>query len=168
MSDPKPKRLNPVFWLMFLLPGLAVAGSLVTVVIAFRHGDTKLPAAYHWEGANLDADFERARRAAAQAMSATLEIRAAENLCVIRFGSGSPATDAVVLLLTHSDDASLDRQIRLRREGDEFQAACDAVPEGKWRIALADDAGTWAIRAHVAGSLARVDLRARHPDGPGA
>ena len=115
MSDSRPARRNPVFWLMFALPGLAVVGGISTVVIAFGHADRALPAAYHWEGASLDADFERARRAAAQGLAATLQVRADEHLCVIRMADTPTSPASLRLLLTHSDDAGLDRQLRLPR-----------------------------------------------------
>jgi hypothetical protein len=166
MSETRPTRRNPVFWLIFALPGLAVVGGLVTVAIAFVHADRTLPSAYHWEGANLDADFERARRAAAQGLAATLQIRSAENLCVIRMADRPASPASLRLLLTHSDDAGLDRQLRLPRvRPGEYQAACDGIPDGKWRIALDDEAGTWMIRSQVDGALAHVELRARDPGG---
>lgn len=166
MSDTTPTRWNPVFWLMFVLPGLAVIGGIVTVAIAFGHADRTLPAAYHWEGANLDADFERARRAAAQGLAATLQIRADESRCVIRMVDTPASPASLRLLLTHSDDAGLDRQLRLPRvRPGEYETACRAIPDGKWRISLDDEAGTWTIRSQVDGALAHVELRARDPGG---
>ena len=168
MSDASSTRLNPVFWLMFLLPGAAVVGGVATVLIAFESGDRALPAAYHWEGAGLDADFARARRAVELGLQASLELRGAEGLCVVRLrGAGAdPGADALRLLLTHSDDAGFDRQLRLQRlEPGLYQAACKSVPAAKWRISLDDAAGDWTIRARAEGALAYVELPARSPEG---
>jgi hypothetical protein len=164
--DKKSSRLNPVFWLMFLLPGLAVAGGLVTVAIAFTHADRKLPPQYHWEGDHLDADFARASRAAEQGLAGTLEVHAAQKLCVVNLPAAG--AESLLLLLTHSDDAGLDRQLRLQRvRPGVYQTECEAPPAAKWRISLGDDANTWAIRARAEGLLTQVPLRARNPAGSG-
>ena len=168
MSDAPAARLNPVFWLMFLLPGAAVVGGVATVLIAFQSGDRALPAAYHWEGAGLDADFARARRAVELGLQASLDLRGAEGRCVLRLRGArtEPDAESVRLLLTHSDDAGLDRQLRLQRlEPGLYQATCEAMPAGRWRISLDDAAGDWAIRARAEGTLAHLELRARSPEG---
>ena len=55
---------NPVFVLIWALPAAAVIAGVATLLIALEDADRALPASYHWEGARLDEDFERARRAA--------------------------------------------------------------------------------------------------------
>lgn len=155
---------NPVFWLMWLLPGAAVCASFATLAIALDGADIKLPASYHWEGPALDADFERAKRAVALDIQATLEVDAGARECVLTVSG--PASDSLQLLLTHSNDAGLDRQVLLRRTaGGEFRAACASLPPARWRIALDDKAGGWSVRARAEGSLERVELEARDPDG---
>ena len=59
-----PLRANPVFWLIWLLLGACVVASFITLAIALRSADRALPASFHWEGTQLDADFARARVAA--------------------------------------------------------------------------------------------------------
>ncbi len=161
----KSFRRNPVFWLMFLLPGAAVAASFATLAIALSGADRALPPNYHWEGERLDQDFERARRAASLGIRAILEVRGGE--CVLTM----VAVDSpnLRLLLTHSNDASLDRQVLLKRgPAGDHRADCAAVPEGRWRLALEDDAAGWSLRQRVTGSLAHVELVARDPEGAGA
>ncbi len=163
MSE-KSFRKNPVFWLMFLLPGAAVAASFVTLAIALGGADRALPPGYHWEGERLDEDFDRARRAAALGIRGTLALNAGE--CVLTLaGVDSPH---LRLLLTHSNDAGLDRQVLLKRgAANEYRAACAEVPEGRWRLALEDDAAGWLLRQNAVGSLAQVELVARNPEGEG-
>lgn len=157
-------RRNPVFWLMWLLPGAAVAASFATLAIALDGADTKLPAAYHWEGAALDEDFDRARRAFERGIGATLTVDAARGECFLDVRGD--ASDNLRLLLTHSADASLDRQVLLRRTATgDFRAPCASVPAGRWRVALDDDAAGWSLRARVDGALDAVELRARDPGG---
>lgn len=159
-------KANPVFWLMWLLPGAAVCASFATLAIAMHGADTKLPASYHWEGENLDRDFQRAQHAAELGLAGTLELDAAARECVLRLRSGE-ASPTLRLLLTHSQNVDLDRMVMLKRSATgEFRAPCEALPEGRWRIALDDDSAGWSIRARIDGALARVDLRARDPRGP--
>jgi hypothetical protein len=158
-------KKNPVFWLMWLLPAAAVCASFATLAIALGGADTALPTSYHWEGERLDEDFERARRAVSLGVSARLDLRAGECIVTLRSSAGDSAS--LRLLLTHSNDVSLDRQVLLRlSQPGEFRAPCSDLPAGKWRIALDDEFAGWAIRAKVDGSLASVNLRARDPGGP--
>ena len=158
----KSLRKNPVFWLMFLLPGAAVAASFATLAIALSGADRALPAGYHWEGERLDQDFERARRAAALGVRGTLELRAGE--CVLTLNGVD--SSSLRLLLTHSSDASLDRQVLLKRAAtQDYRAACADLADGRWRLSLEDDAAGWSLRQRITGSLARIELAARNPEG---
>jgi uncharacterized protein len=158
-------KKNPVFWLMWFLPASAVCASLATLAIAIDGADPRLPAAYHWEGTGLDRDFERARRAAALGIAGTLEVRDAARECAVILEAALNA-DSLVLLLTHSRDPRLDRQVLLRRSSSgEFVGGCEALPSARWRIALGDTAGEWSLRTEVNGHLGRVALRAREPGG---
>jgi hypothetical protein len=156
----KPFQRNPVFWLMFLLPGAAVAASFVTLAIAVAGADRALPPNYHWEGERLDQDFERARRAASQGIRGTLRWDAGQ--CVLTLAGGS---DTLRLVLTHSIDAGLDRVVLLTRaRGDEYRAPCGGLPAGGWRLSLEDDAAGWSLRQRV-DALTHVKLAARDPGG---
>lgn len=161
-------KANPVFWLMWLLPAAAVCASFATLAIAISGADRPLPKSYHREGAGLDVDFARARRAAELGLHATLELRAAEGQCVVTLRGDAPPSPVLRLLLTRSNDASLDRQLLLKRsESGDFRSPCVSLPAGKWRIALDDDSAGWSIRTRLDGALAHVEFQARDPAGPG-
>jgi uncharacterized protein len=158
-------RANPVFWLMWLLPAAAVLGGFATLAIAMHGADRALPEAYHWEGERLDADFARLRAAVRLGVRATFE--AADGRCAVRLraaGDTSPA--ALDVLLTHGNDASLDRVLKLPRvAAGEYAAACAVPPAGRWRIAIDDPAGAWSVRDAFDGAPSRVELRTRDPGG---
>jgi hypothetical protein len=157
-------RNNPVFWIMWLLPVATVFAGFATLAIALGGADRALPVAYHWEGEGLDRDFARARNAAGHGMQARLTV--AGGTCSVTVIRAPREAAALELLLTHRQDAGLDRVVRLERSGpDSYRAACAGLVGDRWRIALGDSAGEWAIRASVDGSLADVTLRARNPDG---
>jgi hypothetical protein len=152
-------RFNPVFWLMWLLPGSAVVGGLSTLAIALRSADRPLPPNYSWEGARLDADFARMRVAAAAGIEARVLI--ANGSCTLALRNAPTPPAALQLLFTNVADADLDRSVRLMRGADgTYAAACVLPPPGAWRMLLDDAAGTWTVRADVTGTPADFTLRA--------
>ena len=157
-------RANPVFWLMWALPGAAVLAGFTTLAIALHGADRPLPEAYHWEGERLDADFARQRAAVERGVRVTFE--AVDGRCVAHLvaSSGDPA--ALDVLLTHGSDAGFDRALKLPRIAPgEYAADCTAPPAGKWRISVDEPAGAWSVRGIVDGRLSRVELHARDPGG---
>ena len=161
-----PYRANPVFWIMWLLPAAAVVGGFATLFIALRGADRPLPPAYHWEGEHLERDFAQARLAAARGIEVTVELQPAAGECraALRNAPDDPAS--LTLLLSNVADAGFDRVILLRRvQAGSYRGACVPLPPGRWRVALEDAAGAWAIRAQLTGSPAIVELRARDPGG---
>jgi hypothetical protein len=157
-------RANPVFWLMWALPGSAVVAGLTTLGIALHSADRPLPEAYHWEGERLDADFVRQRAAATLGVRVTFE--AADGRCTAHLAGSAADPPALDVLLTHGVDASLDRALKLPRIGSgEYAGNCTAPPAGRWRISIDEPSGAWGVRGTIDGGLSRIDLRARDPAG---
>ena len=161
MTNHSP-RANPVFWLMWLLPGAAVCGGFATLAIAMHGADRTLPEAYHWEGERLDADFARQRAAVQHGIRVTFE--ASGGRCIALVLNGDPTV--VDVLLTHGNDAGLDRAMKLPRiAAGEYAADCATPPAGRWRISVDEPSGAWSVRDSVDGTLAHVALRTRDPGG---
>ena len=169
MSPPptdNPLRANPVFWLIWVLLGAAVIGGLATLAIAVTKADRQLPPTYHWEGELLDRDFALARAAAAHGIEVTLATNAAAGQCSATLRNAPDDPQALNVLFANSSDPGLDRVLRLARvAAGEYRGACAPLPAGRWRVALEDAAGQWAIRVQVTGSLDLLELRARNPEG---
>lgn len=162
-----PLRANPVLWLCWALLGSAVLAGLATLAIALRSADRELPASYHWEGENLDRDFELARNAAALGIEVSIVADYDIGTCLasVRSAPNDPAT--LTLMLTNGADPGLDRVVLLRRMSrGEYGAPCTAIPDGRWRVSLKDSEGTWSIRTRLAGALGHLELRGRSPEGP--
>jgi hypothetical protein len=158
-------KRNPVFWLMWILPGCAVLAGFTTLAIAMHQADRALPALYHWEGDLLDADFDRARTAHRLGLAGELEFVSGSCRLTLH-GADAPALQ---LMLTNGIDAHQDRLVTLTRGADGvYHARCAPLAPGKWRIALQDAASTWSLRTQLDEAATRVELRARTPDGPGA
>ena len=164
-SNDHPMRANPVLWFVWLLLGSTVIAGLTTLAIALRGADRELPASYHWEGELLDRDFALMRNAAAHGVEIRLSV-GVEGQCAasLRAAPNDPA--ALNLLFVNSNDVGLDQAVRLTRQSAGlYRGNCQPLPEGRWRIALEDDAGTWAIRSQQQGALDGLVLRARNPAG---
>jgi uncharacterized protein len=156
-------KRNPVFWLMWLLPGSAVLGGFATLAIAVQQADRALPSIYHWEGELLDADFARARAAVRLGLEADLQFTGDACELALR---GSDARE-LHLMLTNGIDVHQDRLLTLSRGADGvYRAPCTPLAAGKWRVALQDSASTWALRSDLEAAVPRVELRARAPEGP--
>ena len=157
-------RRNPVFWIMLLLPAAAVVAGLSTLGIALRNADHALPAAYHWEGEHLDQDFAQQRLAASHGIEVHVTTGGGECTATLRHAPDDPAS--LTLLFTHSSDAGLDRVVLLRRsEAGRYAGACAPLSADRWRVALEDTAGAWAIRAQLGRNVTQFVLKARPPDG---
>jgi hypothetical protein len=158
-------RANPVLWFVWVLLGGTVIAGLSTLAIALRSADRPLPETFHWEGPHLDRDFALARNAATHGTVVSFSSVGGECRAVV--SSAPNDAPALNLLFAHGSDASLDRALYLKRiaPGD-YRAACAALPAGRWRVALEDSAGQWAIREELDGDAAQLTLRARNPEGP--
>ena len=162
VAVPKPS-FNPVFWLMWLLPGSAVVAGFTTLALALGSGDRALPEEYHWEGDRLDRDFARARSAVALGVEVVFEVRGGQ--CHAELSGATDDLAALNLLLTHGSDASLDRRVRLARVATgEYRAPCASLAPGKWRVAVDADAASWALRGVVETGQTTL-LSARNPAG---
>lgn len=162
----KAFQRNPVFWLMWAIPGAAVLGGTGMVALAMQDADRPLPDIYHWEGERLDADFERARYAARHGIAATLELSG--GVCSVTVAGAPSEANSLQLRLTNGNDTRLDRALTLSRVATGlYRAPCVALPAGRWRVSLNDQANTWAMRLAVEGPFERLELRARDPEGLG-
>jgi hypothetical protein len=159
-------KRNPVFWLMWAIPGAAVFAGTGMVALAMHDGDRPLPDIYHWEGERLDADFERARNAARYDMRASLAVEG--GVCTVTVAGAPVEADSLRLQLTNGNDTRLDRAVTLSHVASGvYRAPCVALPQGRWRVALIDKAGTWALRSGVDGPFQRLEIHARDPGGEG-
>lgn len=155
-----------MLWFVWLLLGSTVVAGLSMVVIAIRSADRELPASYHWEGERLDRDFALMRNAASQGIEVTLAVEAAGQCsATVKSAPNDPA--ALNLLFVNANDVGLDQAVRLARVSPGvYRGGCQALPDGRWRVSLEDDAGQWAIRAQHLGRIDGLTLRARDPAGP--
>jgi len=158
---------NPVLLLAWGLPAVAVVASVLTLVVAVRTSDGQLPEQYHWEGFQLDRDFSRAARAAELKVHASVTGLDRAGPCELRLRMEGVAPDELLLRLAHGTRGELDRHITFKRIPAEpgwrdssalYRGVCTDLPEGHWRIELADSVNGWAIRKSVRASLGLLTL----------
>ena len=159
-------KRNPVFWGMWILPGTSVLAGFSTLAIALKDADRPLPDFYHWEGARLDVDFERARNAARRGMRATVSFAGEGRHCSVTVTPAAGDSPSVTLILTSASEATLDRTLTMPRvRPGVYAVACDPLPPGRWRAALQDSGGEWALRGNVDDAAPAAVLEARRPEG---
>jgi hypothetical protein len=165
VDDDHPAHANPVLWLSWVLLAGCVLAGFTTLAVAIRSADRALPVAYHWEGAQLDADFARARHAADVGIVVKLELLAG-GACRA-FLEGAPSVPpAIRAQFTNGTDPALDRVARLAHtEHNEFRGDCGALATGRWHIAIEDDARQWSLRARIVAPRTQIELRGRRPEG---
>ena len=158
---------NPVFLLAWGLPAVAVAASVLSLLLTLRSPDGQLPEQYHWEGFQLDRDFSQAARATELGVSATLSGFGESGRCEIQLRTKGATPELLVLHVAHATKAALDQHITLKRVDVEsrpalatYSGACVKAPEGHWRLELVDVVNGWAVRQSMRGSLAGVTLDA--------
>jgi hypothetical protein len=150
------ERPNPVLWLVFALPALAVVASFTSLFLAIHSGDVPLPDNYHWEGAGYDADQARLNDARRLGVSAQLHFDALTQQCQVQLRGATPTQLRVDL--TDGSKPSNDRHLKLQRAGDAYEAPCTALPVGHWWVEIADDASGWTLRERLHGNLSTPQL----------
>ena len=145
------KGPNIAFWLLWILPGCAVAGSFVSLYLAMHGGDAPLPAAYHWEGHALDADQARQDQARQLGIAALVQFDAATGQCSVRLQGDAPGELHVDL--AHPTLSADDRHWVMKREGDSYRGECASLPKAHWWVQIGDAAGRWQLRARVKGDF---------------
>jgi hypothetical protein len=84
----------------------------------------------------------------------------------LRKAPDDPAT--LTLLFTNGSDAGLDRVVLMKRvEAGQYRGTCGPLPAGRWRLAIEDAAGAWALRDEFNGRVDQLEVRA-HAPGAGA
>jgi hypothetical protein len=150
-TAPAKRGPNIAYWLIWILPSCAVAGSFTSLYFAVHGMDPPLPAAYHWEGQALDADQSRQAQARSMGIAALLQFDAATGHCRVKLQGDSPGELRVDL--AHPTRSADDRHWVMKRDGDGYQGECGALPKAHWWVQIGDPAGHWQLRGRVKGDF---------------
>ena len=166
---------NPVLLLAWGLPAVAVAASVLSLLVTLRNPESELPEQYHWEGFQLDRDFSQAARATALHVHATLSGFDASGRCELTLRMGGAAPESLALLVAHSTQPHLDQRVEFKREAraarnsdggardadaardsggfEHYSGRCAPAPDSHWRVELVDARNGWAVRQTIRGAL---------------
>lgn len=159
-TPPAPWYRVPWVWLVIALPAAAVAGGLVTLVLAVSGSDELVRDDFRREGLAIHLDparDEAARRAGARARldfdAGAGELRAAVTL------ERGVAPARLAVLLSHGARAEHDRLLELRRTGPgRYAAALGPLPAGHWYVELTPADRSWRLRGDFRGHGAVLEL----------
>jgi hypothetical protein len=170
--ESRKSAFNPALIATIVIPAFAIAASVATVGVAVLYGDRELPEQYHWEGFRLDRDFALAERARELDVRIAFGRIGAGGTCSADLDLRGPASGTLTLRLTHATLPVHDRFVELRRVSASehgalthahYAAACEALPEGHWRLEISDSQMGWSIRQSVAGTVNGLSIAARRP-----
>ncbi len=155
----------PVLWIVVGVPLTTILASIITVWVSLSGAEPELPAYYHSEGLELDADLARARRAAELGVSAELAVTAdGAAMVALRFASPqAKAPEELTLRLTHATLADRDRTWVLERGSDGLYRGRAATPgDGPWLVQI-DAVDDWRLRGRLPATATQRRLGAATP-----
>lgn len=150
----------PWVWLVIALPAAAVAGGIVTLVLAASGSDELVRDDFRREGLAIYLDparDEAARQAGARA-TLVFDDGAGELRAEVSLERGA-APAGLVVLLSHATRAEYDRLLELRRSGpQEYTARLEPLPGGRWYVEVTPADRAWRLRGDFRDAAAVLEL----------
>lgn len=146
-----PPRANPVLWAMIGIPVITVLASAYTLWLAFGGAEPELPQRYAWEGAALEHDAQRAARAEALGIAATLRFETDGRIAVLLDPAPASPGTGLTLHLTHATRTEGDRSLRLEPTGTpgRYEGRLAPLPAARWLVQLEDESAGWRLRGRL-------------------
>jgi hypothetical protein len=159
-------------WFVISIPAAAVAGSILTGVLAGRHADSLVTDDWYREGKTINRILARDRVARRLSISAELRIDERSGEVALELeGDSVDALEMLSLELSHPTLASRDCQVLLRRREDSavFRGRLPPFLKGRWYATLTPHPDSssavsepWRLREEI-----RLPLEAPHRIGHG-
>jgi len=136
-------------WFLISLPASAVAGGIITLMLAVNSPNALVVDDYYKAG--LAINQEKHRLASADRMGMTGLLRNDGKQLTLSLTSQPAVTEQTLSLnITHSTRAELDRELTLQRLPDgRYAADMPLLPAGNWYLRLQADDAAWQIRARM-------------------
>ena len=160
MNSPKDDRWyrHGWAWFLFVLPGIVVIASFVTLWIAIENPQSIVRDDYYRHGLELNRSIERATAARGRGLHAEFELLPDGGIEL----SIQPAGDlpqSLELVFLHPTDGSLDRSCGLTAlTSGHYVGRLPSLPDGKRYLQLTEpgERASWALRGTLQGSRARL------------
>ena len=137
-------------WFLISLPASAVAGGIITLMLAVNSPNALVVDDYYKEG--LAINQEKHRLATADEMGMTGLLRSDGKQLTLSLTSQPAVTEQMLSLnITHSTRAELDRELTLQRLPDGRYATDTppVLPAGNWYLHLQPNDASWQIWARM-------------------
>lgn len=155
-----PWYREPWMWLVIALPSAAVAGGVLTLVLAVSSRDELVRDDFRKEGLAIYLDPERdeaARRVGARARL-SVDGSAGTLRAAVTMDVGAMPGE-LVAVLSHATRAEYDRLLSLRRAGPgEYVATLDTLPSGHWYVELTPVDRSWRLRSDFRDGQTVIEL----------
>jgi len=142
-GGPRPWYREPWVWFLISLPLAAVAGSMVTIVLALRSNDGLVVDDYYRHGMQINRVLARDRAAERHGLSADLRLDADHGVLEVALSAaaGFRFPPAVAVLFSHATRAGGDRDLILEHAGaGRYRGPVPALRRGRWHVQIqADD-----------------------------
>jgi len=134
-------------WFIIALPTIVVAASLYTLILANLHADDLVIDEYYKEGLAINLLLERDAQADKLGLHAELYLSGQNQLQIGARIQGDIQASQLMLRLSHPMEAAEDRELILKRVGDEdYMTTINTPLSGNWYWILdAGDSSTWRL-----------------------
>ncbi|MEN3111437.1 FixH family protein [Uliginosibacterium paludis] len=132
-------------WFLMSLPAAAVIAGLATWYVAWKSNDGLVAEDYYKQGLEINRSLESQQMAKQLGVSGLLSYE--NGVIRLRVSAAREISfpDVLELNILSPVRAGNDRNLKLTRNGDHYEARMPPLPDGHWNLALADGAGTWRI-----------------------
>jgi len=135
----RPWYREPIMWLVIAFPLTAVIVGFVSLALAIRSDDGMVEDDYYKQGMAINRMLDRDKAAAAENLSSTVELDAAQHELRVRLTArkGMELPDAIQLKLMHATRAGFDHSLVLSRHADGiYRAPLPEFVPGHWDVQL--------------------------------
>jgi hypothetical protein len=134
---------------LFIPPGGAVIGGILTIVLAIQSPNALVVDDYYKEGLAINQQKHRIETAREQRLDALLRSDGSRLELTLK-GNEAAETSDLTLQFIHATRAELDRSVQLKPLGNEkYAAPTPALPAGVWYLRLQPADKRWEIRARI-------------------
>ena len=146
-------------WLIMSVPAISAVLGIAMLMLAMGSYDGLVAEDYYKQGLAINEVLDKEAHAARLGVQADMKIVGERLTVVLRGGQANPG--ALILRLAHPTRANEDLKLRLRMSGVQtYEAAWPQLGEGRWRVILEDEAGTWRVSALWPHAGAKLSLGA--------
>ncbi|HEB94289.1 MAG TPA: hypothetical protein ENI94_12690 [Gammaproteobacteria bacterium] len=135
--------------LLFIPPGGAVIGGILTIMLAIQSPNAMVVDDYYKEGLAINQQKHRLNTAREQRLDALLRSDG-KHLLLTLHGNEKAGDGELTLQFIHATRAELDHSVQLKPLGDrKYAAPAPAIPNGVWYLRLRPADKHWEIRTRI-------------------